>query len=46
MSEEIEVVKENNWHREVTKEHICIWSDEWEENRKKQLEKEKENVDS
>ncbi len=22
----------NNWHRQDTKEHICIWSDAWIEN--------------
>lgn len=29
------------WHRQVTKEHICIWSDEWMEKHLKQLEREK-----
>lgn len=23
---------ENGWHKQYTKEHICIWSDEWMKN--------------
>ncbi len=28
---------ENGWHRQDTKEHICIWSDEWLKNNQKML---------
>ncbi len=34
----------NGWHKQVTKEHICIWSDKWLELHNKNLEKEKEEV--
>jgi hypothetical protein len=27
----------NGWHRQDTKEHICIWSDEWKKNHDKNL---------
>ena len=27
---------DNGWHRQDTKEHICIWSDKWLENAKNQ----------
>ena len=30
---------ENGWHKEHTKEHICIWSEEWLENAKKTINK-------
>jgi len=28
----------NGWHKQHTKEHICIWSDKWMELHRKQLE--------
>jgi len=33
----------SGWHRQIGKNHICIWSDEWMENYKKHIEKEKRN---
>jgi len=27
----------NGWHRQDTKKHICIWSDEWIKNHNKNL---------
>lgn len=33
---------DGGWHRQVTKEHICIWTDKWMENHKKNLEREKQ----
>ena len=30
------------WHRQATKESIFIWSDEWMEKKRKNLEKEKQ----
>ena len=28
---------EGGWHKQVTKDHICIWSDKWLELHSKQL---------
>ena len=36
-------MKENKWHRKVTREHICIWSDEWMENAMKNRHRERTN---
>ena len=36
----------NGWHKETTKDHICIWSDQWIENYKKQQEKDDPSPDN